>query len=147
MSQQFIVRDHVQPRRRCKPSGWLAAIFFPGMFLLAAVTQKGYVSILGSILGMAVAASFLIRFVQEQRILSVPVRGVAVITFCDIKGLEAGQVCSMRYRFTALDGKEYIGRTGWTRHSSPVGSEIEVVYRRDQPSRNFAIDDFRFYEA
>lgn len=70
-----------------------------------------------------------------------------MVTFCDAKGFETGQVYSIRYRFTAADGKDYVGKSGWGRHTEQVGSEVTVLYCRKEPSLSFITSDFYFYEV
>jgi hypothetical protein len=125
--------------------GWIAALFFPGMFLVLAVNQKGYVALAALVLFFLVAVAFAARFVQEYRIISSPTIASAVVKALRQKPLEAGHVYSIKYRFTAEDGKDYIGSSGWSAEKLGEGERITVLYRQKEPWRNFPIRDFRFY--
>lgn len=128
--------------------GWVSACFFPGMFMLLAITRRGYVSLASWLLFLLVAIAFGTRLIQECRIISAPVLATGVVNAFRRKPLEAGHIYSVRYRFRADDGKEYIGSSGWTGKKLPAEEEpIQILYWRKQPSRNLPIFDFRFYKV
>jgi hypothetical protein len=116
------------------------------MFLVLGVAQKGYVALAAWVLFLLVAVAFAARLVQEYRIISSPVTASAVVTALRRKPLEAGYVYTIRYRFTAEDGKDYIGNSAWTGEKLAVeGEPIAILYCRRQPSFNLPVRDFRFY--
>jgi hypothetical protein len=130
---------------RVKVVGWLTAFFFCTLFLSLGLSQKGNIEFASWVFFILLGGAFLFRLFRERSIILSQAGSVATIISASQKPFEAGHVHSVRYNFAA-GGRIYTGKSGWSGRALPnVGQTIPILYKRDNPSRNLALFDFRFY--
>jgi len=131
---------------RVRAVGWLAACFFPAVFLSLGLSQKGNIEFAAWVFFVFLVGQFTFRLFRERSIIRNRAGSVATVIGAARKPLEAGHVRSLRYRFAAADGKIYSGKSGWTGKTLPqVGQTVPVLYKQNDPSHNLALFDFWFY--
>ena len=129
-----------------KVVGWLTACFFPIVFLALGLSQKGVIELASWVAFVYLVCRFGFQLRRERSIIRNQAGSVATVVKAFRKPLEAGYVNSIWYSFMAADGRVYPGKSGWTGKKLPdVGQAVPILYKRNDPSHNLALFDFRFY--
>jgi hypothetical protein len=111
--------------------------------------QKGVLQLLFGI-GLALAFTYCAyRFWRETKIVSQGKTVMATVTeYRQIPNSDGGSDRECKYRFTAADGREYVGHCESTIRDFPEeGYLIPIVYNRQNPYDNFPREMFWFYQV
>jgi hypothetical protein len=118
------------------------------IFFWIAFTQEGDFR-LALVLGAAIALTYCAyRFYREKRIVRDGRRVMALVTeYIQVPNSDGGSDRECKYRFTAADGREYVGHCESTGKDFPEeGCLIAIIYNQHDPSDNFPREMVWFYD-
>ena len=134
---------------RLRPIPVLIATGACALLVWLVCSQEGDLQLFFGI-GFALALSYgLYRFYREKRIVSQGNLVMATVTeYRQMPSSDGGSDRECKYRFTAADGREYIGQCESTIKDFPEeGYKIPIIYNRQNPGDNFPRDMFWFYKV
>lgn len=126
----------------------LVAVAILVLFLIAVGANGIRIGDMGvsfwAVFGILLGIAFTYQLRQEQVILANPTEASATVLRLWHAGHRRG--FHIKYEFIAGDGKRYIGNATAPYPLPTEGQAVEVVYRRDHPTRSLPRRQFFFHE-